>query len=289
MPSVGMTAFITHCWQKRGAEASACLRHALALAGALTLAAPAWPQPSQVETEPSAVETAPEAAKELVKDPGKEPAKEPREAGSASSAPSASAPATPSATPSPSPAKALPAPPGAAAEPQPKVGPLELRRRGEALELSVRLRFDLPEPVRDALYKGLSVIFTAEVEIFRERWWWFDARVSRAQRQWRLVYQPLTQRWRLSLGAAPSVRAGGAALAQTFDSLDEALAVIQHIAQWPVADADELKAGDTHRIEFHFHLDTDKLPRPLQLSALGDEDWDLDLNRQRTFRMERLD
>ncbi|WP_165493120.1 DUF4390 domain-containing protein [Hylemonella gracilis] len=200
-------------------------------------------------------------------------------------------PPPPGSSPALSTPSALPAPSLSTSRvPQPAtVGPLELRRQGDALELGTRLRFDLPEPVRDALYKGLSVIFTAEVEIYRERWWWLDARVSRAQRQWRLVYQPLTQRWRLSLGSAPSVRAGGAALAQLFDSLDEALAVIQYIAQWRVADWSALEAGDTHRIEFHFHLDTDKLPRPLQIGALGDDDWELDLNRQRTFSAERLD
>lgn len=183
----------------------------------------------------------------------------------------------------------LPVPTAPALSQRPSVGPLELRRQGDALELSARLRFNLPEPVRDALYKGLSVIFTAEAVIYRERWWWLDARVSRAQRQWRLVYQPLTQRWRLSLGATPSAKAGNAALAQFFDSLDEALAVIQHISQWRVAEGSALDADDTYRVEFHFHLDTDKLPRPLQIGALGDEDWELDLSRQRTFSLERLD
>src|SRR5262245_21849083 len=39
----------------------------------------------------------------------------------------------------------------------PAVSPLELRRQqGDALELTARLRFDLPESVEDALYKGLS-------------------------------------------------------------------------------------------------------------------------------------
>ena len=41
--------------------------------------------------------------------------------------------------------------------------------------------------------------------------------------------------------------------------------------------------------ERHYHLDTDKLPRPLQIGALGDDDWQLDLNRQRTFAIENLE
>lgn len=273
MPSVSTMAFITRWWQKREAEASACLRHALIWGIAITLVVPGLAPISQAQAAQAA-----QAAAAGADDP-------------ASSEATGSHPPTGS-TPVLSNSPTLTSMPLSTAVrvPQPAtVGPLELRRQGDALELGARLRFDLPESVRDALYKGLSVIFTAEVEIYRERWWWLDTRVSRVQRQWRLVYQPLTQRWRLSLGGASSARAGGAALAQFFDSLDEALAVIQHIAQWRVADWSALEAGDTHRIEFHFHLDTDKLPRPLQIGALGDDDWDLDLNRQRTFSVERLD
>lgn len=261
MPSVSTMVFITRCWQKGGAKASACLRRALIWS---ILSLPLLAGLPQVRAATSDLDE-----------------------GAASSPPpglpSPPAPVAPSAAP------VYPAAPASALSQRPSVGALELRRQGDALELSTRLRFDLPESVRDALYKGLSVIFTAEAVIYRERWWWLDARVSRAQRQWRLVYQPLSQRWRLSLGTAPSAKAGNAALAQFFDSLDEALAVIQHVAQWRVADGSALDAGDTHRIEFHFHLDTDKLPRPLQIGALGDEDWELDLNRQRTFSLERLD
>lgn len=259
MPSVSTMVFITRCWQKEGAKASACLRRALIWSIVPLVMLAGLPQARAATSD---------------HDEGLAPSTQP-------GSPPLPASVAPSAAP------VYPA--SSATSQRPSVGPLELRRQGDALELGARLRFDLPEPVRDALYKGLSVIFTAEVEIYRERWWWLDARVSRVQRQWRLVYQPLTQRWRLSLGAAPSVRAGGAALAQLFDSLDEALAVIQHIAQWRVADWSALESGDTHRIEFHFHLDTDKLPRPLQIGALGDDDWELDLNRQRTFSAERLD
>ncbi len=245
---------ITHCWRKRRAEFAASFRHALIWGMVVTLVVPGLSY-AQVTAPTNAAPAAGQGEGQAVQ-------------------------ATPPTAQTP--------PPAARASQAPAVGPLELRRQGDALELSARLRFDLPESVEDALYKGLSVIFTAEVEIYRERWWWLDARVSRVQRQWRLVYQPLTERWRLSLGGSPSGKPGGVALAQFFDSLDEALAVIQHIAQWRVADGAALEPGDTYRLEFHFHLDTDKLPRPLQIGALGDDDWQLDLNRQKTFTLEKL-
>ncbi|MEK9952860.1 MAG: DUF4390 domain-containing protein [Curvibacter sp.] len=170
-----------------------------------------------------------------------------------------------------------------------EVSQLELRRSGEAVELSAALQFELPGPVLDALHKGLPVIFMAEAEIYRERWYWLDKRVAGAQRQMRLVYQPLTRRWRLSIGSGPG-RPGeaGAALGQIFDSLDEALALIRRFVGWRIAEVGALEPGSTHRLEFRFRLDTAQLPRPLQIGTLGESDWVLAGSASRRLQPESL-
>lgn len=150
---------------------------------------------------------------------------------------------------------------------------LELRRNGDAVELGASLRFELPVPVQDALLKGVPLIFVTEAELYRERWYWLDKRVGGAQRQIRLVYQPLTRHWRLSIGAGPMGPGSTAALAQTFDSLDEALGVIRRVVGWRLGDYADLEPGSRHRLEFRFRLDTAQLPRPLQIGALGEGDW----------------
>ena len=176
------------------------------------------------------------------------------------------------------------------AQPVPvEVKQLELQRNGEAVELNASLQFELPGPVKDALLKGLPVIFVAEAEIYRERWYWLDKRVGVAQRQMRLVYQPLTRRWRLSMGSGPG-RPGesGAALGQIFDSLEEAMALIRRIAGWRIAEFSELEAGSRHRLDFSFRLDTAQLPRPLQIGTLGESDWVLTVSTSRRLQPESL-
>lgn len=170
------------------------------------------------------------------------------------------------------------------------VSQLELRRNGETVELNVGLRFELPGPVQDALNKGLPVIFVAEADIYRERWYWLDKRVASAQRQMRLVYQPLTRRWRLSIGSGPGRlgESAGAALGQTFDSLDEALALIRRFVGWRIAEFAALEAGSTHRLDFRFRLDTAQLPRPLQIGTLGESDWVLAASTSRRLQPESL-
>ena len=176
------------------------------------------------------------------------------------------------------------------AQPVPvEIRQLELQRNAEAVELNASLQFELPGPVKDALLKGLPVIFVAEAEIYRERWYWLDKRVGVAQRQMRLVYQPLTRRWRLSIGSGPG-RPGesGAALGQVFDSLDEAMALVRRIAGWRIAEFSELETGSRHRLDFSFRLDTAQLPRPLQIGTLGESDWVLAVSTSRRLQPESL-
>lgn len=170
-----------------------------------------------------------------------------------------------------------------------EVTQMDLSRSGDGVELAASVKFQLPPAVQDALYKGLPVIFVEEAEVYRERWYWLDKRVGGAQRHMRLVFQPLIRRWRLTAGAGPvSGNEGGVALAQTFDTLDEALGVIRRVSGWRIANLAELEAGTPHRFEFRFRLDITQLPRPLQIGALGESDWVLAVSASKRLQPENL-
>lgn len=170
-----------------------------------------------------------------------------------------------------------------------EVTQMDLSRSGDGVELAATVKFQLPPAVQDALYKGLPVIFVEEAEVYRERWYWLDKRVGSAQRHMRLVFQPLIRRWRLTAGAGPvSGSEGGVALAQTFDTLDEALGVIRRVSGWRIANLAELEAGTQHRFEFRFRLDITQLPRPLQIGALGESDWVLAVSASKRLQPENL-
>jgi hypothetical protein len=170
-----------------------------------------------------------------------------------------------------------------------EVTQMDLTRSGDGVELAATVTFQLPPAVQDALYKGLPVIFVEEAEVYRERWYWLDKRVGGAQRHMRLVFQPLIRRWRLTAGAGPlGGSEGGAALAQTFDTLDEALGVIRRVSGWRIADFADLETGARHRFEFRFRLDIAQLPRPLQIGALGESDWVLAAGMSQRLQPESL-
>ncbi len=163
----------------------------------------------------------------------------------------------------------------------PEVGPLALEVADEALYLSTSLRFELPQAVEDALQKGIPVYFLFEADLVRERWYWYDSKLTHSQRTVRLAFQPLTRRWRLSAAAGSDPAGGlGLALGQSFDTMADAMASLQRVTRWKVAEASALEAGAQYSLEFRFKLDLSKLPRPFQIGALGQSDWTVAASRR---------
>jgi len=156
---------------------------------------------------------------------------------------------------------------------------LRLERSDDEWQLSAQLQFDIPSVVEDALVKGIPMVFVYNADVLRERWYWYDKKVLSTERHMRLAYQPLTRRWRLNVSSGPASSSGvGLALNQSFDSLAQALSAIKRVAKWKVADGAELDAGTKYKLDFRFKLDLGQLPRPFQIGALGQSDWDIAAN-----------
>lgn len=164
---------------------------------------------------------------------------------------------------------------------------LRLERNDDALWLSTQLKFDLAPAVLDALRKGIPIFFVAEADVLRERWYWTNKKVASAKRQFRLAYQPLTNRWRLNITSGESVEpALGLALNQNFDSWNDALNSVRRMSRWKIADASELAGNGRYTVEFRFRLDLTQLPRPLQIGTLGQADWLVTLASEQVFEVE---
>ncbi len=145
--------------------------------------------------------------------------------------------------------------------------------------LSAELQFELPTAVEEALLKGVAVVFVAETEVTRERWYWMNKKVVSTERHMRLAFQPLTRRWRLNVAPGPMSNTGlGVALNQTFDSLTDALAAVQRLSRWKIADFGTIDLERRHWVDFRFRLDASQLPRPLQIGTLGQSEWNISMS-----------
>lgn len=155
----------------------------------------------------------------------------------------------------------------------PEVTEFRLERQEDGLYLSALVRFELSATVEDALQKGVPMFFVAEADVLRERWYWYDQKAAGAVKTLRLAYQPLTRRWRLNVTAG--AQGEGGALSQHFETLPEALATLRRITRWKIAEGAELAPGARHHVDFRFKLDVSQLPRPFQIGAFGQADWNL--------------
>ena len=162
---------------------------------------------------------------------------------------------------------------------------MAVERGDEGILLSATVKFDLPTVIEEALAKGIPMFFVAEAAIYRDRWYWYDKRVSYAARHMRLAFQPLTRRWRLQVSSAP-IGNSGLVLGQMFDTREEALAAVQRISRWRIADHSTLDPESTQTVEFRFRLDVSQLPRPFQIGAVGQSEWNITASRAQRLELE---
>ena len=163
----------------------------------------------------------------------------------------------------------LSAPPTVAAADAVELLTLQAVRADGGLLLEFATRVQLPRMVEDALQRGVPIYFAAQATLWRNRWYWRDERVARVNRTWRLAYQPLTSSWRVGLGG----------LNQNYPTLADAMAAVTRIAQWRVAELNQIDPDSRHYVEFSWRLDTSQLPSPMLIGLVGGSEFALGVER----------
>lgn len=139
-----------------------------------------------------------------------------------------------------------------------------LQASEEGYVLSADFRIDFNPRLEEAVTKGVTLYFVLDFELERPRWYWMDEKVASKSQTWRLSYHALTRQYRLSTGS----------LHQAFASLEEALQMLSRVRRWPVLDT-PLRPGDSYQAALRLRLDISQLPKPFQVSALANRDWNL--------------
>ncbi len=151
-----------------------------------------------------------------------------------------------------------------------EINRLEIVSESAGYFLNSNLHFELAPRLSEAVQHGVPLHFTTEIVIEKPRWYWFDKEIIEKKLEYRLSYNTITRSYRLSIG-------GG--LHQNFDSLNTALTAMQRLRNWRVGEIGELDEGVEYKVSFRFRLDKSQLPKPFQVSVVGDRDWNLDTGR----------
>ena len=146
-----------------------------------------------------------------------------------------------------------------------KIQSAELERVDNDWLLNATFKIDLTPGLEDAVQKGVVLYFLTEFDLTRSRWYWFDEKPALAQRQTRLSYQPLTQQYRIaSEGFTFSAK-----------TIFEALQAVGSIGGWRVIDNNQIDPSKSYTAALRMTLDLSKLPKPFQVNALNNRDWNV--------------
>lgn len=142
---------------------------------------------------------------------------------------------------------------------------IEISGEGDAWLLSADFVVPLSSRMEDAVQRGVALYFVAEFELVRPRWYWWDERAVRTTQTYRLSFHPLTSQYRLAIGGYQL----------QFPTLGEAVRTMSLIRGWRVAEVDRLKSGAAYEGQLRLRLDTSQLPKPFQITAITNADWNL--------------
>lgn len=132
----------------------------------------------------------------------------------------------------------------------------------DAYTLSAEFAIDLGTRLEDAVARGVPLYFNLEFVLERSRKYWVNEHITTRSLTYRLAYSGLTRQYRLTTGN----------LHQNFGSLAEAMRVVGRIAALPVAERDQIKAGESYEAAVRLALDRSQLPKPFQVDAITDRE-----------------
>jgi hypothetical protein len=141
----------------------------------------------------------------------------------------------------------------------------ELEKIDAGWLLNANFSIALPAGLENALKKGVTLHFVTEFQLTHGRWYWFDEKAVKAERQIRLSHQPLINQYRITVGDFTFSAA----------SLAEALRVTGTVGGWSVIEAAAISPTKQYEAAVRLTLDLGKLPKPFQVDALNSKDWSL--------------
>ena len=141
----------------------------------------------------------------------------------------------------------------------------DLKASGNHYLLNADLEIALGEEVEMAINKGVPVEFVYEFELLRPRVLWFDAVVASAKTRIKVSYHALSRQYLVTQDGRQT----------SHDILSEAMIELVQLYDWHVFDQSDTERGEKYVAELTVNLDKTKLPKAIQVDAIGSVNWNL--------------
>jgi len=133
--------------------------------------------------------------------------------------------------------------------------------------LNARIDFRLSDEASDALDNGVPLTFVLQIEVERDRGWWFSDSVASLSQRYRVRYHALSKRYVVS-----NLNSGDT---RSFTSHQAALDALGSVERLPLIDRRLLQSGADYEVWLRARLDIDELPAPLKTVAYMSPQWRL--------------
>lgn len=142
--------------------------------------------------------------------------------------------------------------------------------------LDANVQVTLSPVLIEAVNRGVPLYFVTEFEILKSRWYWFDEKLLIQSKVVRLSYHAVTQQYRVAVGGLHQM---------SYPELSQALMAATSMRGWLLMDPEgqslsglmqAVQAKPTaFELRLRVRLDSAQLPKPLQVNALTNRDWNL--------------
>ena len=132
-----------------------------------------------------------------------------------------------------------------------------------ALSADVDINFD--ETIIEAVNKGVLLHFLIEFQVVKPWKYWFDDEIVTTSNSVSLSYHALSRQYLVNHGTHQ----------KSFETLDEAKDALLEIYNWKVLDKSLIEKGEAYNAALLVRLDQSKLPKAIQVDAIGSEKWNL--------------
>ena len=134
-------------------------------------------------------------------------------------------------------------------------------------QLDAKINYELSEAAIEALDNSIELTVVLDIEVQRERWYYFDETVITIQKRYRIKHHALTNFYSL-LYLDNGVR-------RTFSTLDEALTQLGRLDDFPLMEKSVVQPGENYWVYLRTYLDIEALPAPMRPLAYFSSQWRL--------------
>ncbi|MCW8901320.1 MAG: DUF4390 domain-containing protein [Gammaproteobacteria bacterium] len=135
-------------------------------------------------------------------------------------------------------------------------------------QLEAKINLNFSDDALEALRSGVPLIILLNIEVLKDRNWWWDKTVAELEQGYLLLYHALSEKYiihNLNSGAQ-----------KNYGSLNAALYSLSNIHEFPLIDKNLLEAGDEYYARIRTYLDIESLPAPMRPIAYISSQWQLE-------------